>query len=457
MKTIISNNIRITDPSHEVMRWVKDNLTLPNPEYAKKVRMGFWVGKTPTHLNLYEIQGADLVVPFGTLRSLLPLIQDHPCETRFAESPQVDYGDPVPLYDYQEKAAAIMKQAKYGMLQSAAGSGKTQIGIGLIKSWGKRALWLCHTADLLNQSKKRAERYMDKGLIGTITEGKVHLGTGVTFSTIQTVCNLDLSQYRDYWDVIIVDEAHRVSGSPTTMTRYFKVLNSLAARHKYGLTATPDRSDGLIKATYALLGDVVYAVPDEAVAEKIMKVSIRSIVTGVGLTEKCLNSDGTLNYTGMIGALCENTRRTELIASRIVAEEAHSCLILSDRLEHLESLMDCLPETMQKKAVRISGKTPKAMRENALDQMRNGRKQYLFATYALAKEGLDIPRLDRLFLATPVKYNAIVIQSIGRIARTFPGKENPTVYDFVDSKIGYCMKAYKERCKHYRKVGAQVL
>lgn len=86
--------------------------------------------------------------------------------------------------------------------------------------------------------------------------------------------------------------------------------------------------------------------------------------------------------------------------------------------------------------------------------MRKGEKNYLFATYSLAKEGLDIPRLDRLFLATPVKYHATVIQSIGRIARTFEGKEAPICYDFVDNGIGYCVKAYEERCRHYRKARA---
>lgn len=41
---------------------------------------------------------------------------------------------------------------------------------------------------------------------GTITEGKVNIGKGITFATIQTMCKLDLSRYKDFWDVIIVDE-----------------------------------------------------------------------------------------------------------------------------------------------------------------------------------------------------------------------------------------------------------
>lgn len=458
MIVTVSNNIRVRDPTPQLTRWAKDNLVLPNPEYVKKARMGFWVGRTPQTLSLFEVHGQELVLPFGVLRTIMPMLKGYQITTAFQETPEIPYGEPVPLYDYQEEAVNAMWSAKYGMLQSAAGSGKTQMGIALIKRWKSPALWLCHTADLLNQSKERAERYMEKSLIGTITEGKVHLGKGVTFATVQTMCNLDLARYRDYWNVIIVDEAHRVSGSPTQMTRYFKVLDSLSAKHKYGLTATPDRSDGLIKATHALLGDVVYIVPDEAVADKIMKVGIKPIATGRGIDEDCLNPDGTLNYTGLITSLTQDGLRTRKIADCITANFDHSCLILSDRLDHLHSIMRLLPPAMRENAVMIDGKMNtkkgKAEREQRLEQMRMGEKKYLFATYSLCKEGLDIPRLDRLFLTTPVKYHATVVQSIGRIARTFEGKENPIAYDFVDNGIGYCMKAYKERCRHYKKAGA---
>ena len=55
------------------------------------------------------------------------------------------------------------------------------------------------------------------------------------------------------------------------------MLNSLAARHKYGLSATVHRADGMIAATYALLGHVVHTVPDEAVKGKIMQVGIKPL------------------------------------------------------------------------------------------------------------------------------------------------------------------------------------
>lgn len=450
----VSNTLSVNNPTKELMTWCKKNLVIANPEYAKKARMNLWLGNTPKMLYLYEIRGDTLILPFGVLRSLPKSITDKALfVSEFATPIEVDYDTSVPLYDYQEEAVNAMIAAKYGILQSAAGSGKTQMGIALAVKLKRRTLWLCHTLDLIRQSKERAELYMSEDLIGTITEGKVSLGKGITFATIQTMCKLDLPQYRDYWDCIITDEVHRVSGSPTAVTQYQMVLNSLSARHKYGLSATVHRADGMIQATYALVGKVAYQVPDEAVADKIMKVGIYPVGTGIEISREALNTDGTLNYTKLITYLTGNRTRNELIASCI---ERRPSLILSDRLNHLEELMSLLPEDMQKDAVMVSGKMTskagKAKREQAISDMRSGRKKYLFATYSLAKEGLDIPCLERLYMATPQKDYAIVTQSIGRIARTFEGKADPIAYDFVDN-IGYLVKSYKKRCSTYRKNG----
>ena len=453
----VSNQIIISpnEPCYKaILEYSKKNLTLPNPEYTKKARMGFWLGNTPKTLDLYQIIGGDLVLPYGTLKQILKLFPTVEVEKGFCESEIIDYKCSVPLYDYQRIATDEMIKGFYGILQSKAGSGKTQVGIGIIGKLQRRALWLTTTKDLLNQSRERAERYMDKSLIGKITEGKVDIGKGITFATVQTMCKLDLSQYKDMWDVVIVDECHRVAGTPTQMSMFAKVLNSLSARHKYGLSATVHRADGMIQATFAILGDVVYTVPDEAVADKVMQVGIKPIGTGVQISRACLNADGTLNYARLINYLCEDWNRNDLIRGSIVDEHDKSCLILSDRLEHLETLMKMLPDWLQPYAVMISGnmttKKGKAEREQALEDMRMGKKKYLFATYSLAKEGLDIPRLERLFMATPQKDYAVITQSIGRIARTFDGKADPICYDFVD-EIGFLVKSYKKRCSTYRK------
>lgn len=447
----ISNVLTVNSPSDELREWCKENLVLVNPEYAKKARMGFWLGNTPKLLHLYEQDGDKLILPFGVLKILINKFSYGTVFTPlFVDSTPIDFHASIPLYDYQEDAVNAMVRAQYGILQSAAGSGKTQMGIALAARLGRRTLWLCHTLDLVKQGHDRAKQYIDSKLIGTISGGKVNIGKAITFATVQTMSKLDLTKYRNTWDCIIVDEVHRVSGSPTTVTQYQKVLNNLSARHKYGLSATVHRSDGMIKTTFALVGDVAYNVPDDVVADKIMKVGICPVSTGTRISRMALNPDGTLNYTKLITYLTSDEERNRFIVKKM--EFGKSSLILSDRLEHLEALMKLLPLGEQSKAVMISGKMTskkgKEEREKALDDMRKGNKMYLFATYSLAKEGLDIPRLERLYLTTPQKDYAVVTQSIGRIARVFDGKSNPIAYDFVDD-IGYLVRSYRKRYRIY--------
>lgn len=464
MITYIGSTIRVLEPSEKLVRWCKDHLTLPNPDYYKKERMGLWTGKTPETISLWRMGSTTpfhlpmLEMPFGVFREAKHLFED--VQIGFKPHDSVDYGEPIPLYDYQAEAVDAAYKTRYGILQAPAGCGKTQMGLALIQRYGFKALWLTHTKDLLNQSKERAERYMDKALMGTITEGKVDIVSGITFATVQTMSKMDLREYRHEWGVIICDECHRVCCSATGVAMFEKVLNSLACGHKYGLSATVHRADGLIRATFALLGRVVYAVPESAVEALVDPVSVCTVQTDAVMPEDAVKDDGSIVWAKLINGLCADKERNRLIVNKLRENKDYSCLILSDRLAHLEALMAELPVDMMDKAVMISGrmtsKKGKAEREAAIEQMRTGEKKYLFSSYNLSREGLDIPRLERLFLTTPQKDEAVIIQSLGRIARKFEGKAKPVCIDFVDSKIGMMVGMWKKRMRIYRQKGVEM-
>jgi superfamily II DNA or RNA helicase len=80
----------------------------------------------------------------------------------------------------------------------------------------------------------------------------------------------------------------------------------------------------------------------------------------------------------------------------------------------------------------------------------------LVGTGSLLGEGFDYPRLDTLFMATPVSGENVVEQYVGRLNRDYEGKENVIVYDYVDSHIPKFDKMYSSRMKAYKKIGYEL-
>jgi len=456
---IITNNIIVSKDDvfyQNILQWSKANLIIANPEYTKKARMGKWLGNTPKTITYFEMVGDILLLPYGCIDVFKQKGWLKNATVDVSDEPDIDFGTPrYELFDYQQKCVDAMLSVDNGVFISKAGSGKTMMLIDLIIKRKKKALVIVHTHDLLTQVKRRIEEFTDIK-VGTITEGKINI-QDITVATVQTLCKIDLTKYQYTWGTVVCDECHRICGNPTQVAMFYKVLSKLRCSGKFGCTATLHRADGLQIVANHLLGSVKYVVADEDVADKVMTVFVVKRPTHTPLSAECLDTDGTLLYQNLISYLGKNTRRNFLISNDLAANADHSCLILSDRIEHLKTLMSLLPQEL---CVMIDGtmtsKKKKEERQQALDDMRSGKKHYLFATYRLAKEGLDIPRLDRLFLTTPQKDYAIVTQAIGRISRIFKDKPDPICYDYVDD-IAYLANAYKKRCSHYRKGGCQIL
>lgn len=447
MKLYVSNEICFENYTTALLDFCRRNLIVNNPDYTKKMRMGLYVGNTPKVFELFRIDGCRLYVPYGCAKLVKDFIAECDFKQIMLNSGRItDFGCHIPLYDYQQKAVESMLRAGGGILKSKAGSGKTQMGIGIIAGLNCKTLWLTHTADLLKQSYERTAQYIDRDRLGKITAGKVHIND-ITFATVQTMCKLDLTMYRNTFGCIIVDECHRAAGTPTRVTRFSKVIGGLAARYKYGLSATVHRSDGLIKSLYALLGNVEYTVPDDVV--RVMQPVVKKISLPTKQSNDYCDYDGTIVYAHFIGYLAENDQRNKAIAANVNRNECS--LILSDRKKQLKQLAELIPQS-----VVVTGETTPIQRLAAFEGIKTGKFKILLSTYALAKEGLDIPCLTHLHMATPVKDYAVVVQSVGRIARNLQGKHQPVVYDYVDGNIGIAEKMWKQRCSHYKKEGIAV-
>ena len=146
-----------------------------------------------------------------------------------------------------------------------------------------------------------------------------------------------------------------------------------------------------------------------------------------------LCGDGTINYAGLVEDMTHNQKRFNAVLSVIKdMPKGNPTLVLANRVEYLQRLS----QQCGKKSMCLSGmgtsKKAKQERKDALAFLNAGEIDCLFATYQLAKEGLDVPNLRYVVFATPEKDEATVIQAAGRVARKADGKDKGTVIDLVD-------------------------
>lgn len=449
MKAIVGNEIRVIEPTSDFRKMVESSLTVNNPDFARLKKMGKWTGGTPSIIRFYRTEGKDIILPFGCLREyVFKNIKD--VEADFEQTGNVIYSQYVPLYEYQDRAVEEALAKRNGILVAPCGSGKTQMGLALARRISKPTLWITHTRDLMVQAEERAKSIFDlpKEAYGEITEGKVNVGTHLTFSTVQTLARVNLDNLK--FGCVIVDECHHAVQSYKSTSMFAKVMNQISCRYKFGLTATPYRGDGLEKGMFALIGDICSIVDEEEVKEKTVPVyEVWYNVPPSTKTIDCYNGDGTLDYTKLITGLCNNEERNHFIGRTIVDIEG-SCLVLSDRLSQLESIMSFVSNFKNCDMVKATNtKKGKKERKEAIEKLKDGRIDCLFATYKLAKEGLDIPSLEHVVMASPIKDKSTVIQTAGRVARKAEGKTCGYVHDFIDD-MGILQGMAKKR-KNIRK------
>lgn len=457
-QVLVDNQLFVINPTDEMRKWCHNNLVLDNPEYQQRLRMNKWLVGVPQHIYLYQTIDNKLVIPFGCIREFHAIFADQ-VEYRlgFAAKTEVNYISHINLYDYQKNAVKKVLRLKNGILVMPCGSGKTQTALEIISRIGGRALWLTHTQDLLTQSKLRAESVLEtNATFGAITAGQVNLGTGITFATIQTMCKVNLSEYSHYWNVIIVDECQHCCGSPTRVTQFYKVISALSARYKIGLTATPNRSDGLHKSMFALLGGIIHEVTRKEVEQNTCPIQVIPAETGYHPDyDNILMSDGTLDYNALTNDLINNKDRFQKVLD-CVNTIGKSILVLANRVQYIQDLH----ESFTGKSVCLStlGQSAKAKaeRKEILRKLNDGELDAVFSTYQLAKEGLDVPNLQYVVFATPVKDEITVIQSAGRVGRKAEGKTIGTVIDFVDDFSLY-RRYFAKRKSCYRKIEAKII
>lgn len=342
----------------------------------------------------------------------------------------------------------------YGVLEAATGAGKTICGLVLAGRLQQRTLVLVHTKELLHQWVDRAhEVYGDDFEVGVLGDGQ-HTERTLTIATVQSLSRMgDLPyDWLAQWGCVILDECHRAPA-----WTFADVLQQMTARYLFGLSATPERTDGREPLLYAIIGPVVARITEGSLvaAGKLHKPVVEWIQTDFWCPEaqqmNFAHNQWARNalYQKLIANLVDDDERIDLVAQVLAEQGGRYVLVLSERIDHLKRMMQALNDRMyDANAALLTGKMRPAERAEILDRMRAGDLHYLFATQ-LADEGLDIPLLDTLALTFPRRSKQKVQQQVGRIMRVAEGKTGARVLDFVDVRVPTLLNQARVRHDYY--------
>lgn len=303
-------------------------------------------------------------------------------------------------------------------------------------------LVVVHKEFLMDQWVERIEKFLPAARVGrvqqdlcdfrgkTIVMGMVHsLGGGQAYPD-------------DLWTwpgLVITDECHRI-GART----WAPVPAKFPARYRLGFTATPRRKDGADDVFWQHIGPLLFSGKEER-----LKPAVKRVWTGFKLVQTDRFNPNLAPKSLLTRFLCASRYRNDMIVDQIVQAlvAGRKCLILSERLKHLQDLEDQLRKVWPKGSGEIT--TGQYVGGRTKDQLaRAAEARAIFATIQYAAEGLDIPALDTLFLTTPM---SDVEQAVGRIQRPFPDKKDPIVVDFRDDSIPMFEAMGVKRDKFYTK------
>ena len=469
MKITLTNIIEIQEPTKDILDYCKKELTFSNPDYIKKQRMGFSVYRTPKTISLYDSYQGNIYLPIGCFNDIWDI---HPYKEDYVDyttTKKANIKSNIVLRDYQKPCTDALKKYVNGIFVLPPGLGKTQIGLECASFLKQKTIWLTHTKDLLNQAKERCENNLICKT-STITEGKCDTSGDIVFATVQTLVNvIDKGKIKqDEFGLVIGDEIHHLSTSAESVKMFEKCVNYFNARYKLGLTGTLHRGDGLQNTTIKILGEVIYEVKKSEdkkylvgyyenkpminipIEQFQVPAQIHLVGTKYKPNDECFDTSSRIIFSTLISDLATDSDRNKLILDLLHNLQGYT-IVISERTSQLEYLHKKVPSSIY-----INGKTPKKKREQEIEEFRQGKHKVLFATYSLVAEGLDIPILENLIMASPVKDERLVIQAIGRCQRPSGDKKIANVYDLVDD-VSILDKFTRKRKSVYKKEGWEII
>jgi superfamily II DNA or RNA helicase/HKD family nuclease len=342
-------------------------------------------------------------------------------ETINPNAMQIDALENITKLRFEGKTKAI--------LISATGTGKTYLSAFDVKKYDpKRFLFVVHRGNIARAAMKTFLKiFGTTKSMGMYSGNRRELDKDFVFSTIQTISKEEhLKQFESsHFDYIVIDETHRAGAES-----YQLILNHFNPKFLLGMTATPERTDGL--DIFKLFD---HNIAYEIRLHKALEENMLSPFHYYGVTDITVNGE-VLKENSHFSILTSKERISRIIEKSnlygcddgkvrglIFCSKVDECITLS-REFNLRGY----------KTVALIGINSEDERSLAINQLESDDSEhkldYIF-TVDIFNEGIDIPRVNQIIMLRPTQSAIIFIQQLGRGLRKTDNKQYLTVIDFI--------------------------
>ena len=462
--------------SPRIQNQIRSLVAFDNPIFYKNNRLGYSNWNQP----MVVYMGSDINDYIKIPRGLMEKISDKCSQANIPYEiiDKRERGKPVnvefkgQLKDNQNTAANELLKYDNGILNATTAFGKTVVASYLISKRKVSTLIVMQSVSLINQWVEELHKFLDineelptyqtktgiiktrNDVIGVLYGNKNTLTGIIDVVSVNSIYDKNgKSKLKDSYGMVIVDECHHSASSV-----FENVLNKVNSKYVYGVSANDKRIDQLEKKVYMLIGSIRHQFTSR---QRIEQQNIDHFIYP-RFTRVINLGDSKQDINSAYSLIAKSTIRNEMIISDIkeCIKNKRSPIVLTRYKEHAKYLYDVLKKDVLDNTFLIYGdntqKKNNEVRKQLLEINQN-ESFILVATSQSVGEGFNVPRLDTLFLTTPVSGEPLVEQFLGRINRDYEFKESAIVYDYVDLHISFFNNMYKKRLRAYRKIGFDVI
>lgn len=459
-----------------LVRSIRDHLTF----VPKRAAYGSKRGTKPDPVLFYaeDRRRGRMVLPRGSLSEIRSIFETHRVVMEFRVSEVVSRSGgqrtlgslSISLREYQKEAVQRLLGGVQGIAVMPCGAGKTTTATAALLASGEAGIVVAHTRDILDQWIETIERVggerpseVSPTNASALAPGEIRVAMVQTLTRMGRLADPVLSSS----GALVLDECHHVPAAT-----WMEILSRCPARFRWGLTATPERSDGLGFALGHLIGPVRFRIstrelidlgfllpptivpvdsswmPSErhypwfvrcARCSKSTRIEDRSVFVATGgRCARCRSrlaphspiDSGRLLYARAVNDLSVDPRRVAIVArlARLASSLGRTVLVLLARKDACEVVRSALVGLGVSAEV-ATGDLSKQDRRESLDSIRSGEASVIIATQ-LADEGLDLPSVDCVINASPGRSGGRAKQRVGRALRR--AGLDPLIFEIVD-------------------------